>query len=161
MLKVYSAVHKERCTWVNPVPFISFPSSYCPVIICQLHLLVSVLWLCHTVLQTSCQGAPLIIAGCSSDELYYEHHQDWRYATNILARCQSWPIRWLKGRHTCLSRTLTLGMDFLQLPPTLSLSRLYLHRWSTSMTTGSRPGGKSLKGSREMLTVPSREPPAE
>lgn len=37
----------------------------------------------------SCQGAPLIIAGCRSDELYYEHHQAWRFATNVQARCRA------------------------------------------------------------------------
>ena len=37
----------------------------------------------------SCQGVPLIIAGCCSDKLYYEHHQAWRLATNVQARCRA------------------------------------------------------------------------
>lgn len=41
---------------------------------------------------------------------------------------ERWPIRRLKGRPTCLSRTLTLGMDFLQLPPPLLSSRLDVRR---------------------------------
>lgn len=37
----------------------------------------------------SCQGVPLIIAGCCSDKLYYEHHQVWRLAMNVQARCRA------------------------------------------------------------------------
>lgn len=37
----------------------------------------------------SCQGVPLIIAGRCSDELYYEHHQAWRLAMNVQARCRA------------------------------------------------------------------------
>lgn len=33
--------------------------------------------------------APLIIAGCRSDKLYYEHHQTWRLAMNVQARCRA------------------------------------------------------------------------
>ncbi|KAG7243166.1 hypothetical protein INR49_016541 [Caranx melampygus] len=37
----------------------------------------------------NCQGVPLIIAGSCSDELYYEHHQAWRLAMNVQARCRA------------------------------------------------------------------------
>lgn len=53
---------------------------------------------------------------------------------------ERWPIRWLKGRHTCLSRTLTLGMDFLQLPPLpfieLAVSPPSEQAWPPALTQG-------------------------
>lgn len=53
---------------------------------------------------------------------------------------ERWPIRWLKGRHTCLSRTLTLGMDFLQLPPPpfieLAVSPPSEQAWPPALTQG-------------------------